>query len=343
MLDFPEDMQEAIAHLKSTLPVLSKLGLPPNPLNYSLWYVHHSGRRPDLSSIINKISDGSEPLEQELLTKLFESHICLRNGDVIAQSSARFHLMATSLQEQLQGSIDGSSQLDKSLRGARQEVQAAVDSSGLVSSVQTIVSTLDTFGVANREFRRTLQDADAEIDRLRLELEQLQHNANIDELTRLYNRATFYREIKRKIEQGEGKDFCVVLCDLDHFKTINDRFGHLMGDRVLQRIGALLLEKCREGTLAARYGGEEFALIVDAAKLGDAERLAERLRSAIHSLRIKIRNSETVLERLTASFGVACYREGDTAETFFDRADRALYMAKQAGRNVTKTEAALTE
>ncbi|HET8710448.1 MAG TPA: GGDEF domain-containing protein [Spongiibacteraceae bacterium] len=339
MLDFPEDMQQAIAYLKSTLPELTRLSLPPNPINYALWYVHFSGRRPDLSEAIEQVAKGAATYDDVQIKKLFEKHVCLSNNEVAAQTSARFHLLTTMLQEHLQLSIDSSTRLDKGIKSSRESLRAAIDSNDIEGTVRRIEAVLDEFGTANREFRRTLQDADTEVDRLRMEIERLQQNSTVDDLTRLYNRSTFYRELRRKIEHCRaGSNLCLVLCDLDHFKAINDRFGHLMGDRVLQRIGAVLLEKSREGTLASRYGGEEFALIVDDASLDDATMFAERLRSAIHQMRIKIRNSETVLERLTASFGVAQLREHDTAETLFERADRALYQAKQEGRNVTITE-----
>jgi diguanylate cyclase len=339
MLDFPESMQQAVAYLKATLPQLTKHELPPNPINYGLWYVHATGRRPELSEVLEKVAQGVEPFDETIAKILFETHVCLRGADVTGKAAAKFHLLTTMLQDHLRQSIDGSTRLDKSIQSSRQSLQAAIDINDVVKTVDDVIALLDSFNETNRECRRTMQQADEEIDRLRAELERAQQNANIDELTRLYNRATFYRELKRKIQRSrDTPKLCVVLCDLDHFKAINDRFGHLMGDRVLQRIGALLLEQSREGTLAARYGGEEFALIVDDADLDQATLFAERLRNNIQQMRIKIRNSDTVLERLTASFGVACYRENDTVESLFERADRALYLAKEYGRNIAVTE-----
>ncbi|MDB6060622.1 MAG: hypothetical protein JWM78_725 [Verrucomicrobiaceae bacterium] len=338
MLEFPEGMQQAVAYLKTAVPLLNKLALPPNPINYGLWYVHLSGRRPELSATIEKISKGLEPYDETILAALFETHVCLKGAEVNGKAAAKFHLLTTMLQEHLHTSIDSSTRLDKSVQSSRQSLQAAININDVVTTVANVVALLDSFNETNRECRRTMQEADEEIDRLRVELERAQQNANIDELTRLYNRATFYREIKRKIARSPEPKLCVVMCDLDYFKTINDRFGHLMGDRVLQRIGALLLEQSRDGTLAARYGGEEFALIISDADLDEATLFAERLRNSIQQMRIKIRNSDTVLERLTASFGVSTFRAGDTVETLFERADRALYLAKEYGRNITVTE-----
>jgi diguanylate cyclase len=339
VLEFPEGMPQATTYLKTTLPQLTKLALAPSPINYGLWYVHASGRRPELSAILDRVAQGQEPYDEAIARVLFETHVCLKGADVAGKAAAKFHLLTTMLQEHLRQSIDGSARMDKSIQSSRQSLQGAIDINDVQKTVSTVVELLDSFSETNRECRRTMEQAEEEIDRLRAELERAQQGANVDELTRLYNRATFYRELKRKIQRSSDMPkLCVVLCDLDHFKTINDRFGHLTGDRVLQRVGALLLEQSREGTLAARYGGEEFALIVSDADLDGATLFAERLRNSIQQTRIKIRNSDTVLERLTASFGVASYRDNDTAESLFERADRALYLAKEYGRNITVTE-----
>jgi diguanylate cyclase len=339
MLEFPEALPQAVTHLKRIVPALSKLRLPPNPLNYALWYVHVSGRRPELSAVIDKVERGLTSYDDEIAQALFRNHVCLHSAENIEKAAARFHLIATALHEHLQQSIDSSTRIDKNISSSRQTLQAALNSRDVAATVSSVTALLDTFTEANREYRRTMQNADEEINRLRIELERTQQSANIDELTRLYNRAAFYRELNRRIrDRAATQKLCIVLCDLDYFKLINDRFGHLMGDRVLQRIGALLLEKSRDGTLAARYGGEEFALILLDTDLDDATLFAERLRNAILQLRIKIRNSDTVLERLTASFGIARIRDGDTAEALFERADKALYAAKEAGRNTTMLE-----
>ncbi len=338
MLEFPEALQQAVAHLKAVLPELRKLGLAPNPLNYALWYVHRTGRRPELSAALEKIEKGVTAYDEKFARTLFQQHICLNGSHAIEQTVATFQTLTGTLRKQLQHSIDCSAHLDEHIVRSQQALQAATESDDIVATVHEVIEQLDVFNATNRECRRSLQQANEQIHQLRIELERAQQSVNIDELTRLFNRATFYRELNRRIEQGPpAQDLCVVLCDIDYFKSINDRLGHLAGDHVLQRVSNLLLTKSREGTLAARYGGEEFVLMLPDTKLDAARLFAERLRLAVHRLRIQLRGSTTI-ERLTASFGVASFREGDTAETLFERADKALYSAKEAGRNTTMTE-----
>lgn len=341
MLEFPEVLQQAVSYLKTVLPVLRKLGLSPNPINYALWYVHTSGRRPELSATIDKIEKGILPYDEATAEKLFRQHICLNNIDAIEKTAATFELLTTTLHEHLQMGIDSSERLDENILSSRQSLQDATEADDILTVVAQVIAQLDALNETNREYRRAMLSANAQIEQMRIELERVQQSANIDELTRLFNRATFYRELNGKIEcRSFSHNLCVVLCDLDYFKAINDRLGHLAGDHVLQRVSNLLLAKSREGTIAARYGGEEFAMILPGTDLKAAKLFAERLRLAIHRLRIQLRESETI-ERLTASFGVACLREGDTAESLFERADKALYLAKEAGRNTTMTEASV--
>src|SRR5690606_14662883 len=128
------------------------------------------------------------------------------------------------------------------------------------TTANDLLKVIDQLGQSNRDYRRIVQGADAEIDRLKAELTQLQRATDIDELTQLYNRAALFRQIQKQLERP-AQPFCLILMDIDHFKLINDRFGHLMGDRVLQRIGGLLLQQLRADTMAARFGGEEFAIL----------------------------------------------------------------------------------
>lgn len=119
----------------------------------------------------------------------------------------------------------------------------------------------------------------------------------------------------------------MVLADLDHFKLINDAHGHTVGDRVLCSFAGLLKDKLRSIDLAARYGGEEFVLVLPETRLHNAVVVTERIRLALTRLRLP------PLPQITASFGVAEWIEGESAEKLLGRADRALYRAKALGRN----------
>ena len=125
--------------------------------------------------------------------------------------------------------------------------------------------------------------------------------------------------------------------DLDHFKQINDRYGHGSGDAVLAAAGASLVKQARKGDLLARWGGEEFVIALRATDATGALHAAERLRKTISDLMVKSPDGDII--PTTVSIGVAAYRPGESLEALIDRADRAMYRAKSGGRNRVVTDA----
>jgi diguanylate cyclase (GGDEF)-like protein len=164
---------------------------------------------------------------------------------------------------------------------------------------------------------------------------RLETLASTDHLTGIMNRRRFQEQMQLTLAQARryGASVSLLLFDIDHFKAVNDRFGHGMGDRVLQEIGSRAQRMLRETDLLARWGGEEFIILSQHAGLEDALTLAERLRSVIADMPFAEVGS------LTASFGVVCSAGDDTPERLISAADRALYAAKDAGRNCVKAAA----
>lgn len=161
--------------------------------------------------------------------------------------------------------------------------------------------------------------------------------AYVDDLTNIYNRRYLGDMIRQAIAQNNSLNdtFSIIMFDIDHFKQINDRYGHDCGDLVLSRVARSLAKSLRQNDTFGRWGGEEFMVIAPATDLLQAEHLAERLRYAMSQI------PHDHIGSVTASFGVATYRPGDTADTLLKRADTALYQAKLNGRNCWVSETSL--
>ena len=160
---------------------------------------------------------------------------------------------------------------------------------------------------------------------LKLEMANYEKQMYIDALTQTYNRA--YLDKMLTYLQNSAIDFSFILFDIDHFKQVNDTYGHLVGDDVLTTLAAIIKKSLRNDDIFARYGGEEFAIILKHTALKDAQRIAENLRMKIYSTPFK------EVGTLTCSFGVA-YSDGtEPTRLLIKRADEALYMAKNGGRN----------
>jgi diguanylate cyclase (GGDEF)-like protein len=170
--------------------------------------------------------------------------------------------------------------------------------------------------------------------------ETLRRQSIIDPLTGLYNRRYMDETLKRELLRAERKatPLALIILDLDHFKRINDTFGHDAGDAVLKSVAQQIEENVRESDLACRFGGEELVLILSECDMRSAEERAEKIRNAIAAL--NIHHGGRTLGTVTASFGVAAFPgNGRDAHALIHAADQALYKAKQAGRNcVVKAE-----
>jgi len=174
--------------------------------------------------------------------------------------------------------------------------------------------------------------------RLRESLHQLASLASHDSLTGLLNRRALYEIIEKEQArtQEAGIPLGVVMIDLDHFKMINDQYGHLVGDEALCQVANIIMGRKRSSDHAGRWGGEEFLLVLPGASVQEAGHVAERMRIAIRSLCIPLKDGRVVSVR--ASLGAASTSPGEefSLERLIDGADKALYMAKAAGRDLVK-------
>lgn len=171
--------------------------------------------------------------------------------------------------------------------------------------------------------------------RLQQAQEELQRQATRDGLTGLTNHAEFQRLLKEEMARSRryNHPLSLLLLDVDNFKAINDRYGHLCGDRVLRRLAAVLQHESRPADHVARYGGEEFVVILPEIEHGGAMVSAERIRRAVARQSVSLKTGEKV--STTVSIGVATYpAHADSVETLIQRADAAMYLAKHAGRNL---------
>ncbi|MGE4497149.1 MAG: diguanylate cyclase [Deferribacterales bacterium] len=169
----------------------------------------------------------------------------------------------------------------------------------------------------------------SDITKLEQEKELYMVMSNQDYLTGIFNRKKFYDELNKEIDRVHrySQKLSVIMFDVDHFKTVNDTHGHQIGDVVLQQISSIVQKAIRKTDVLARYGGEEFAVLMPGTPRQGASDIAERLRIEIEDA------SFPHSGRITCSFGVAEIDEHDNADTFINKADVALYKAKDKGRN----------
>ena len=177
-----------------------------------------------------------------------------------------------------------------------------------------------------------LSEMEAEASQARQIIEDQKKRATLDHLTGLPNRAAYEVQLGEELMKRSrgGRSLSFIICDVDHFKHINDNYGHIAGDKVLQLIASTLKKNLRETDFIARYGGEEFVILLPGTPADAAAGVAEKLRASIEACPFNFRGERV---SITMSFGISEFRALESTEMVFERADKALYQAKRSGRN----------
>ena len=181
-----------------------------------------------------------------------------------------------------------------------------------------------------------LEQMESESEQLRKRLIMERRQAMTDPLTNVPNRLGYEKRISHEFARWQryGNPLTVLLCDIDHFKRINDTYGHRAGDRALMAIAKTIDQPLRETDFVARIGGEEFIVLLPEISLEDAIPAAEKLRTAVEACEFVYEGAPVPI---TMSGGIASFSEGDTIDSVYQRADKALYLAKKQGRNCFMT------
>ncbi len=226
-------------------------------------------------------------------------------------------------------------------------VRAATDLNQIKELVQTHIDTVLRHMETHRETEQQryddakaeiatvtarLHDVESEADALRTRIHEQRSQAQTDALTGIPNRLAWEEQLEKEIARWKrfSTPLVLVIWDVDHFKKVNDTFGHKAGDKVLRTIARNLAGSIRETDFIARYGGEEFVHLMTGAELENCVAVADKLRSKIEATGFHFREQAVTI---TVSCGLTQFRDGDSSESWFERADRALYKAKQTGRN----------
>ena len=194
------------------------------------------------------------------------------------------------------------------------------------------LTTLDIAVATEVYHRSSVLELDRSVKHLQLEQNLLRTQLQQDALTGVSSRTSLLTELEGAIGRSAktGQPLCIIMADLDHFKAVNDSYGHMVGDKVLTEVGGRIRAALREFDLVGRYGGEEFVVVLENTSRHTAHQVAERIRQRISREPISTGKQQL---RLTISQGLAMRVDGDDLQSLLQRADDAMYKAKRAGRN----------
>lgn len=208
-------------------------------------------------------------------------------------------------------------------------------SADMLGETRKIMEETDTMQQSQQHMNTQMLSVVAEIDSLRKQLEQVKEESKTDTLTGISNRKAFDATLEHSIltSREDNKPFSLLLLDIDHFKLFNDNYGHLIGDKVLRYVAASLKRSVKGSDFVARFGGEEFVIILPGTNISGAMTVAEQIREAISSGKLTDKGTDESYGTLTISIGVTQFRVSDLSNELIERADKALYLAKNRGRN----------
>jgi diguanylate cyclase len=333
MIGEPLAMAEEGALLYARIGVLlSEHRLEPSPDNYALCHRYVTAGDSDFNERVERAIAEHGGLTSVAVAAL----VAQRNAEHSASDLARIADSAQSYLEKI-ARILGQSGDDAHAYGAALESSAAGLASGVPPSaaIGELMALTRAMIDTTRDAEGHLRQTSVEIEGLRDDLTAAERKANSDALTGLPNRRALEARMRSAVEAARRakQPLSVAICDIDHFKSFNDEHGHQIGDEVLKFVASAFTKGNNKRQFVARYGGEEFVILLEGLDVEAAAAEVDRVRAEVASRELKVTATGRSLGRLSFSGGVSGLEKRDSPASMLKRADSALYLAKEAGRN----------
>ncbi|MFA3792856.1 GGDEF domain-containing protein [Aliiglaciecola sp. SL4] len=328
-----KDIEQSFVILKQTVPLLVKHKIPADPTNYALWYTYVSNGSPELNEQLDAAVESDSPISELKAKDLYRNFVSDEKVNVweLRQSLEGMMLeLSQSLKDTKSETQDYKNLMDSCIDDLSKVEKEGWSVEEVLGLVRNMVKESQVIRQSTISFNGALASAEKEIVRLKTQLQASQQEALYDALTGLCNRRYFDSEINTKLNLDKC---CLALIDIDHFKKINDNYGHQMGDLVLKAVAKKIQSCCREQAQAFRYGGEEFAVIMPGVEQSRARQMADVMRRQIEKINVKDRRTGESLGDITVSIGVAQLESNKDSAHFIESADKLMYEAKRLGRN----------
>jgi len=342
---YADSIEQSSEYLRLALDHMGRHRIPVDPANYSVWYEYVSGRNEPLKNVLDDVLSRSNPITIELNKNLYEKYIAEDHKLIIRKIRDELRKVLDTI---LSHVVDTGGQLTRfgsMINMYSERLKDDLDAEDVRIIAEEILSETRAINDSSTLLKERIVSSTQEIEILRKDLEQLRKEATSDTLTGLKNRRyltqTFDKEAKRA--SASNTDLSLIIADIDHFKRINDMYGHLVGDRVIKRVARMLTDCVKGRDIVVRYGGEEFVILLPDTALEGAVALAEKICTYFKTMSWKRTDTGQTIGQVHISIGVSQYRDGEMFESLFHRADVALYHSKSNGRGRVTSESDISE
>ncbi|MGH1456031.1 MAG: GGDEF domain-containing protein [Alphaproteobacteria bacterium] len=311
----------------------------PTPENYELWFVYFSKSNPEMLKAVDSLldSEGGKltheqcyALFQEYLSGSREEKTVEKAGSQIQQTIVDVNVAVTAAKKNAQD-------YSHNLKSAKDKISLKENLEDTKPFLDEMLSDTEKMIACNDHLEEMLECSTRAMEDMRRDLEIARKEALTDPLTGLSNRKAFDQEIRRLVtlsnDSSEPHTFSMILMDIDHFKDFNDNFGHQIGDQVLKLVARTIKDSVKGRDVVVRFGGEEFVVLLPETNIQGGTKIAEILRQEVEKKEVINKATGKKLAKITLSAGVAQYNGGEDSDDLVERVDKALYEAKNTGRN----------
>lgn len=328
-------LEQSSERLRLALPLMARNQVPVTPENYWVWYQYVSGEIPPINEAIDRAFERGEHIDEAATKSLYKRYIEDSGQEQLSHAEDTVRRLLETITNSLNAADNEVERYETSLGECVEQLGDEITSEHLQELVEALTRSTQQMQAGTATLHANLDESHSEVRALREELAQVRAQAKIDPLTKLANRFGFEDGITamRAHPQAAGAGHALLIADIDKFKNVNDRYGHLFGDKILKVVAKAIAGLAGPEDIVARFGGEEFIIVLNNSDLDRAAVVAEKLRAGLEAGRIFNPKTNEEIERITVSVGVTEFDPDEPVDAAIERADEALYEAKNSGRN----------
>lgn len=321
--------------LRQVLKLMTAHAEDYRPLTYTVWYEYVLRGDKALCDRLEQAIAAGERLSGAATDDLYSRHLVGRKQQIISNAQATILQALDNMYAAIGDANDNTGRFAGHLKDFTAETATPMSSELFGQSVRLLAEQARKSGTELARVQARLQDSEAQVKRMAEDLAQIREEVYIDSLSGLFNRRRFDSAIESLVAKAnaDNEPLCLLLIDIDEFKAINDRHGHVLGDHVIRSVSQAIKASIKGRDVAARHGGDEFAVLLPETASQGGATVAEYIRRIIERRRVGDHSGEAESVAVTVSVGLATLKTGETAQDLMRRADKALYQAKKSGRN----------
>lgn len=339
-MQYTDTPEQAAEYVRIALPLMSRHNVPANPVNYAIWYEYVRGENSELKKAVDTIIDNALQFSDDMAKELYRRFLAEEDQGALQDMREGLRTLLADLMNKVVETSGNTSKHNKNLDAYTRKLTSNLNVEDLRKLMRNIMDETSSIQSSSSVLQTQLDQTTEKLDTLRKDFERVKKAAVTDPLTGISNRRAFDDALlEASMDAGYyPQGLSLLMLDIDRFKLLNDTYGHLVGDEVLRLVAKTLQRSTKGNDEVARYGGEEFAIILPNTSLKGAVAAAENIRSEFESNSLKRKSTGEYIGAVTVSIGAAHFNNGEDITSLIQRADEALYHAKENGRNQVVSE-----